>query len=249
MKILTDLHTHTNVSQHALSTLIENARYAASIGLELIAITNHGPSKGTWGEDGPHPWHFESLRFVPKIVEGITVLRGAEANVLDANGTLDIDDRILKTLDFVIASCHDYVYEPGSDESFLRVYTALCNNPYVDMLGHACRKPWDKHLDEVIQMAKQNNKIIEINYESFNRAKHKNAVKNLIDRCAALQCPVAVNSDAHFCYAIGEYTGAIKYMKSIDFPEHLIINRNKQAVLEFLGKRSRGSASSYYSPQ
>jgi putative hydrolase len=214
--------------------LQENARQASSIGLELIACTNHGPSKGTWGEDGPHIWHFDSMRYVPRTMEGITVLRGAEANVLDANGTLDIDDKMLKTLDFVIASCHDYVYEPGSDESFLRVYTALCNNPHVDMLGHACRKPWDKHLDEVIQMAKQNRKIIEINCESFNRAKHRDAVKNLINRCAVLECPVAVNSDAHICYAIGDYSGVIKYMQSINFPEHLIINRDKKTLLEFL---------------
>ena len=54
MKILTDLHTHTLASTHAYSTLKENIDMAKQMGLEAIAVTDHGISM----EDAPHLWHF-----------------------------------------------------------------------------------------------------------------------------------------------------------------------------------------------
>ena len=38
-----DTHTHTVSSGHAYSTVTENAKYAASIGLEIIGMTDHAP--------------------------------------------------------------------------------------------------------------------------------------------------------------------------------------------------------------
>ena len=62
MDIKTDLHTHTLVSQHAYSTVIENVKYAAENGVEAIAVTDHAP--GT--PDGAHDWHFGCLTdFIP----------------------------------------------------------------------------------------------------------------------------------------------------------------------------------------
>ena len=44
MKLVLDPHTHTIASTHAYSTLTENVRHAAQIGLELIGITDHAPA-------------------------------------------------------------------------------------------------------------------------------------------------------------------------------------------------------------
>ena len=43
MKILVDTHTHTIASDHAYSTVLENAAAAARAGLEGLAITDHTP--------------------------------------------------------------------------------------------------------------------------------------------------------------------------------------------------------------
>ena len=40
-----------------------------------------------------------------------------------------------------------------------------------------------------------------------------------------------MNSDAHFCTKIGEFTEAINMLKSIDFPEELIINSTPENLL------------------
>lgn len=43
-KILLDLHTHIIASGHAYSTMQEMAARDSEIGLEILGITEHGPS-------------------------------------------------------------------------------------------------------------------------------------------------------------------------------------------------------------
>ena len=62
MHIIADLHTHTNVSAHAHSSLEEMVQGAKRAGLSAIAITNHGPAM----EDGAHQWHYANLNIVPR---------------------------------------------------------------------------------------------------------------------------------------------------------------------------------------
>ena len=68
MQIIADLHTHTNVTDHAFSTLTEMVQAAHDMGLKAIAITNHGPTN----PDGPHEWHFSNLNLVPRKMNGVT---------------------------------------------------------------------------------------------------------------------------------------------------------------------------------
>ena len=43
-KVLLDAHTHTVASGHAYSSLQEMAKAADDMGLEVLGITEHGPS-------------------------------------------------------------------------------------------------------------------------------------------------------------------------------------------------------------
>ncbi len=43
-KVLLDAHTHTVASGHAYSSLQEMAKAASDMGLEVLGITEHGPS-------------------------------------------------------------------------------------------------------------------------------------------------------------------------------------------------------------
>jgi putative hydrolase len=234
MKILTDLHTHTNRSAHAYSTIYENVTQAAKIGLELIAITDHAP---TASED-VHLNHFSYLPiFISREVEGVTVLRGIEVNILDETGKLDIENKLLDKLDIVIASCHENVFEPN-EEQFLQTYTAVINNPRVDIIGHLCRNEIYSGFDDVIRLAMANNKLIEINNLSFKNRKpeRREGCKILMQKCFEHGAKVVVNSDAHFCTHVGDLADITAYLENLGYPEHLIINRNKAALFEFLGK-------------
>ncbi|MDP2234058.1 MAG: PHP domain-containing protein, partial [Actinomycetota bacterium] len=75
MRLRADLHTHTIASGHAYSTLTENVRAAREGGLELIAVTDHGPSV----PQGAHPWYFWNLKVAPSVLDGVRVLKGCEA--------------------------------------------------------------------------------------------------------------------------------------------------------------------------
>ncbi len=44
MKIVVDSHTHSVASGHAYSTVQEMAREAPTNGIEMFALTDHGPA-------------------------------------------------------------------------------------------------------------------------------------------------------------------------------------------------------------
>ena len=233
MKILTDLHTHTNRSAHAYSTIYENVTQAAKIGLELIAITDHAPAGG----EGVSLNHFKYLPiFIPRVIEGVTVLRGVEVNILDETGALDIAERLLGKLDIVIAACHESVFTP-TGEQVLKTYIPVINNPHIDIIGHLCRNDLTG-LDEIIKLAIAQNKLIEINNLSFKSRKQWRIenCKILMQKCLEYGAKIVVNSDAHFCTHVGDLTEIAVYLEAIGYPEDLIINRNKAALFEFLGK-------------
>ncbi len=84
---LSDMHTHSIASGHGTSCTISHmAKAAAQKGLKLLGITDHGPA--TLGAGTPS--YFRSLTFSPKKRFGIDLLYGAELNILDSNGTLDL---------------------------------------------------------------------------------------------------------------------------------------------------------------
>ena len=87
-----DFHCHTLASLHAYSTLRENLIAAQKRGLRLLAITDHGI--GT--PDSPPLSFFENLTSLPQNVDGIRLLRGVEANIMDHTGRLDIPDEVLR---------------------------------------------------------------------------------------------------------------------------------------------------------
>ena len=97
MKIIADLHTHTIVSQHAFSTVDEIINAAKDKGFLAVAITDHGPKSS----DGAKPVHFRSMHNIPEYVNGIRVLRGAEANIIDYDGNIDLRKNVLLSIDIL----------------------------------------------------------------------------------------------------------------------------------------------------
>ncbi len=58
--------------------------------------------------DSPHIWHFYNLMRLPQKIEGVYLLRGMEANVLQHRGDLDFYPAKFERIqpDWVIASIH-----------------------------------------------------------------------------------------------------------------------------------------------
>lgn len=122
MEVVAETHCHTCACDHAFSTLYENVRYAAAIGMPFLCITEHAPAM----TDGPHEWFFRNLpKVVPERLDGVVVLRGAEANIMDYDGGLDLSARSLEQLDWVIASYHTVCIQPSTVEDHTRGWLAI----------------------------------------------------------------------------------------------------------------------------
>ncbi|MDP4110134.1 MAG: phosphatase [Bacillota bacterium] len=221
MTIIADLHTHTNVSDHAYSTLQENCRAAKEKNLYAIAITDHAPAMA----DGAHPWHFTCLRHLPRRIDGVYILRGAEANIISEDGGIDLEERICSRLDYIIASFHEDCFEPKTREVHTKTLLNILKNPYVSAIGHPGNGLFPFDYEAVISRCNEYKKIIEINNHSFEV--RKNSTENCREialLCKKYRVPIVISSDAHISFDIGSSDAALSLMSEIDFPEELIIN-------------------------
>lgn len=236
MKILFDSHTHTLASTHAYSTVTEMAKTASERGMEAIAITDHAPAL----PDAPHIWHFRNLKNIPREIYGVKILYGVEANILDLEGNIDMEPDILEKLDVVNASIHEPSYKDCGAKDHTSAYMGVVNNPYIDIICHSGSPKFAYDYEKIIDLAKKNHKLIEINNHSFmvRKASIPNCRK-IAELCKEKEVGIVVSSDAHISFDLGNYDYALDMLKEISFPEKLIMNRNLAAFEEFISVRKQ----------
>jgi len=234
--IIGDFHTHTMVSQHAYSTMQELIDASRRQGFQAIAITDHGPEM----MDGAIAHHFLCMDALPQTVDGIRLYKGAEVNIKDFSGRIDLPEQILKNLDFTIASFHIEAIAPGTVEENTATWLAVVRNTYVDCLGHAGNPMFPFHHEEVIKEVKKQGKTIEINANSFLIRKGSEInCAHLVELCKKYQVPVMVNSDAHSAWSIGEVSPALTFLEDLDFPPEMILNHTLEGISLFIQRRKK----------
>ncbi len=230
---IADMHTHTIASDHAYSTVLENIKQAKERGLMAVASTDHGPAI----KDSPDVIHFTNLRALPLEIDGVRLLKGAEVNLLNADGDLDLDIKHLKKLDWVIASFHKEVLVPMDKEAHTQAYLNALNNPYVDMLGHTGNPifPYDEEM--VIKEAARCGKVIELNESSpISRPGSEENCFRILSLCKRYGVFVCVDSDAHFCSYVGSFPKSKILLDRLDFPKELVINADIERFNNYLKK-------------
>jgi len=233
MDILFDLHTHTVFNDHAYSTVYENICSAKKAGLKGLAITDHAMRI----EDSGHYWHFLQMpKIIPDFVDNIRVFSGVEANIINDNGELDMNEELLKRLDVIIASLHDGVYMPADEKALVSAYEALAENSYVDIFGHIDRCTFEYDMSKIIKLAKEHNKLIELNQHSLNTPRYSKNAVSLAKLCKKYEVSVVVNTDAHFCTQVGDFTIIKKLLEEINFDKNLVVNADYERVLETFNK-------------
>ena len=237
MKFVVDTHTHTVASGHAYSTVQEMAREASVNGIEMFAITDHGPAM----KGAPYFYHFSNMRVIPEVLYGVRVLKGVEANIIDYNGTLDMPKEYLKRLDFVLASFHDICIEPASIEEHTNAYLNIMKNPFVDAVGHPGTPQFEVDVKKVVSAAKEYGKFIEINNNSFSvRSGCEENCMNFALECKKQGVKIVCGSDAHISFDVGKFDKVYRLLESIDMPEELVMNTKLSNFNEFIeNKRKR----------
>ncbi|WP_110954695.1 phosphatase [Anaerosinus massiliensis] len=236
MKDVLDTHTHTIVSGHAYNTLKEMALSAADKKLELLGITEHAPSMpGTC-----HEFYFANLRAVDRTAYGVELILGAELNILDYCGNIDLAEDKLKKLDYAVASMHDLCIDSGTREENTAAIIGAIKNPYVNIIGHPDDGFYPLDYEAIARAAKEHHVLLEINNSSLRPDSHRvNAWENdttMLNFCKQYGTSIVMNSDAHAETAVGDHKYAKKLLEKIHFPEELVVNTSVQKFKSFLKK-------------
>jgi DNA polymerase (family 10) len=192
-----DLHVHSRWSD-GRNTIEELALRARGLGYEYIAITDHSPSTGVANGLSEERLleHIREIEDINEKMEGIRLLSGTECDIL-SDGRLDYSSQILEGLDIVVAAVHAGLEQDR--KSMTRRVVAALENEHVDILAHPTgrkfgkRPGYDIDMEEVMQAAFDNDKVLEIN-SSPSRL-------DLNDRHARMAkemgVKIAINTDTH----------------------------------------------------
>ncbi|SHJ92092.1 phosphatase [Tepidibacter formicigenes] len=237
MKFELDTHTHTIASGHAYSTVHDLAREAKNIGLKMFALTDHGPAM----PGGPHIYHIGNQKVIPRIIDGVFILRGVEANIIDYDGSLDIPEEYLKELDLVIASLHDVCIKPGTKEENTNALINAMENRYVDIIAHPGNPVFPIDEEKLLKAAKENNVLIEINNSSFGKSRpgsKDNCIK-IAKMAKEMNVKLSVGSDTHISFQLGKFNYIEEIFEDINMPEDLIINTSIHKLINYLEEKGK----------
>jgi len=166
-----DFHCHTNWDggEHSI---LEMAERAISLGYKYIGIADHTQSLKI--ENGLDEKRLVEQRkeidllnkdFEKKGIE-FKILQGSEVDILK-DGSLDINDKTLKILDYVSVSVHSN-FKMGKREMTKRIIKAI-EHPLVKILNHPTgmilgrRGEYEVDIDAVLKVAKENDVALEMN--------------------------------------------------------------------------------------
>lgn len=219
-----DLHMHTTWSDGAHS-IEEMGEALINRGYHFGVITDH--SQYLRVANGLTPERLEKQRreidaFNEKHPNFI-LFAGTEMDILP-DGSLDFQDDVLKSLDFVIASIHSSFSQP-QDKIMERLFNAI-KNPYVHMIAHPTgriisqREGYNPNIEQLIQWAKEYGKILELNASPYRLDLCVEHLKMAMEAGV----PIAINTDAHAIEQLDYMEIGTKYAQKAWLKRELIVN-------------------------
>ena len=242
MELFADYHTHTKHS-HGRGTVLENVARASAIGLEEIAICDHGPAH-LMGIGISNLRVLDTIRgeinASMEVYPDVRVKLGIEANVTSIAGDIDIPPEYLRKLDLVQVGLHLMVkpeqWLDGINRTavhLLRGLTpslkrksrllnteALINAIYrhqIDIVTHPGHR-FNIDTRELAKACAINNTAFEIN------TSHKNMTVELIKLAANEGVKFVIGSDAHHPNRVGDFEHGIALAKQAGLTPELVLN-------------------------
>ena len=162
-----DLHVHSKWSD-GTSSIEEIARAAQKRGYQYVAICDHSKSlRIAHGLDEARLMkQIEEIDRLNEKLKGFQILKGSEVDIL-TDGTLDLSEKILEKLDFVVAAIHSG-FKQDKEKMTKRIIRAL-ENPLIHVIAHpsgrllGARDPYEVEIEGLMEAAKKYRKALEIN--------------------------------------------------------------------------------------
>jgi len=197
-----DLHMHTHYSD-GNNSVAEMADAARAKGYEYIAITDHSYHIPLLHGMTPEKTYqqFEEIDAYNQAQPDFTVLKGMEVDILE-DGSLAMEDEILRQLDVVIVSVHDH-FNLTKKAQTKRIVKAI-SNPYVHILGHPTgrligkRPPYEVDMEKIFDAAYQYGVVMEINAQPTRLDLNDIYAKTAKEKGLKF----AIDSDAHHTYCL-----------------------------------------------
>ncbi len=253
-----DIHTHTVAGGHGTTdTIADLAKAAYAKGMTLLGISDHGPATpGSCKES-----YFRSLTSAPGKRAGVSVLYGAEANILNEQGQLDLSDEVLSGLDFCIASIHPQSFRsPAYHRSSFwdrrqtaedleraiyyntQAYIRAMENSHVTVIGHPDDQHYPIDCEQLANAAAKCRVIIEVNEASLIPGGYRGATRStmtsILQFCQKHELPILLSSDSHGAAGVGEAPLCEALISEIRYPKELILNyMEADAVRSILHRR------------
>ena len=232
------LHCHTTYSDGS-NSVEQLALACRDAGYGWIGITDHSQAAAYAGglRSDDLARQSDEIDEVNRRVEGIRVLKGVEADILQ-DGRIDFEESTLATLDFVIASVHSR-FNMGEQEMTARLLAAM-DNPYLTIIGHPTgrlllsRDPYGLDLDAVIEKAAATGVALEINADPHRLDLDWRAVRRTRDHGVRL----SIGADAHSIAGIKNVEfGVAVARKGWLGPEDVLNARPVESFLALAAKR------------
>ena len=240
MRYSIDLHMHTVMSGHAYSTMKEYIDEAKRRGLTTIAITDHGSSMS----GAPYKFYFDNMTIIPEVIDGIRVLRGAEANIIDSLGSLDLPRETLRKLDFVIGSIHDVTFDVQDASHNTDAFVNAMKIGFVDAIGHPENRFVPIDAERLVNAAVKYNVALELNNSSF-KIPYRRGSEHILEEIIRLGVEKGayffLGSDSHIALDVGEFDYLYPYLEKYSIPEDRILNSSEEVLYGFLKMRRSGN--------
>jgi len=239
-----DLHMHTHMTD-GRNSLKEMALAAQKRGFKYIAVTEHSDRlKVAGGLDPPRLMQqIDEVDRLNDTLKGITILKilkGIEVEIL-ADGSLDLEDKMLARLDLVIGTVHSN-FGLSLEKQTERILCAM-DHRYFSMLAHPTgrllneREPYPVDIPRIIHKAADRGCFLELN----SNPRRLDLYDIYCQMAKEQGVPVSINSDAHsindFNYlAFGVAQARRGWMEKDD-----VLNTRSLTQLRKLLKRTMGS--------
>ncbi|MGL4858788.1 MAG: phosphatase, partial [Enterobacteriaceae bacterium] len=189
--------------------------------------------------DAPHEWYFNNMDIWPRLVQGVGILRGIEANILNPRGEIDCSDYMRQSLDLVIAGFHEPVFRPQTADIHTEALINTMASGKVHIISHPGNPKFPLDFAAVAEAAREYQVALEINNSSFLFSRAGSAPRCLEIAKAVKQAGgwVSLGSDSHVAFTLGEFGECIKILEQIDFPRERILNVSPRRLLDFLEMR------------
>ncbi len=231
-----DLHTHTTMSGHAYNTRNEMIQAAWEKGLEIYGITEHAPAM----PGSCHNMYFSNFRVLPRRYKDMRVLYGAELNILDYAGHVDLPESLLREMDLTLASIHLPCYLSGTAEENTDAYVGAMKSPYINIIAHPDDVRFPIDYERLVKAAKDYHVLLEVNNASLSptsfRGDPRERYREMLQLCMVWKVPVAMNSDAHADVLVGNHEFAEEMLEMVGFPEELVVNYHRELLKEYINR-------------